>query len=121
MKPAMAFLRRFSVPVLLFSHSGLDGAPAGVLTDPTRPPSFAAGAADGEKSEQTRVVQSVLIAPGRTMAVIDGETVRVGSSLGGAKVVKIDETGVILSNNGRLEVLKLFPDAEKSVPRRGRR
>ena len=121
MKPSIAFLRLFSVPVLLFSHSGLNGAPAGALADPTRPPSFAADAADGEKSEPTRVVQSVLIAPGRTMAVIDGATVRVGSSLGGAKVVKIDETGVILSNSGKLEVLKLFPDAGKSVPGRARR
>ena len=121
MSPPKVLPRAFSVLLLLFSHSGLHAAPEGMAVDPTRPPSFAAGAADGLHSEPARVVQSVLIAPGRTMAVINGETVRVGSSQNGARVVRIDETGVLLSNNGQLELLKLFPGTEKSGPGRARR
>ena len=121
MSPVTAILRASSVLLLLFSHSGLHAAPEGVAVDPTRPPSFGVGAAGGLEPEPARVVQSVLIAPGRTMAVINGETVRVGSIQNGARVVRIDETGVLLSNSGRLEMLKLFPDTEKSGPGRGRR
>lgn len=121
MKPRCILPGLFALCVLAFPHAGLHGAPADVLVDPTRPPSFAGGAAETEKSGQARVVQSVLIAPGRTIAVVNGETLRVGSSVGSAKVVKIDQTGVTLSNSGKLEVLRLFPDAEKSEPVRARR
>ena len=121
MKPRCILRGLFALCVLAFPHAGLHGAPADVLVDPTRPPSFAGGAVETEKSGQARVVQSVLIAPGRTIAVVNGETLRVGSSVGSAKVVKIDQTGVTLSNSGKLEVLRLFPDAEKSEPVRARR
>ena len=121
MSPLKVFPRAFSVFLLLFSHTGLHAAPEGVAVDPTRPPSFGAGAADGSVPEPARVVQSVLIAPGRTMAVVNGETVRVGSIQNGARVVRIDEAGVLLSNNGRLEMLRLFPDTEKSGSGRARR
>lgn len=121
MKPRSILPGLFALCVLAFPHAGLHGAPAEVLVDPTRPPSFAAGEAGSEKSVQARVVQSVLIAPGRTIAVVNGETLRVGSRVGGTKVVKIDQTGVTLSNSGKLEVLRLFPDAQKSEPVRVRR
>ena len=53
--------------------------------------------------------------------VIDGKTVRVGGQVGEAKVVKIDETGVVLSKGGKMEMLKLLPFAQKTSPKRPRR
>jgi hypothetical protein len=75
------------------------------------------GASPDDKPVRARVLQSVLIAPGRSVAVIDGETVKVGSRVGDAKVVRIDETGVTLAQSGKTEILTLFPDAKKSGPR----
>jgi MSHA biogenesis protein MshK len=59
----------------------------------------------------------VLIAPGRSVAVVDGEMVRIGSRLGDAEVVKIDESGIVLRSSGRTETLKLLPDAKRAAPR----
>jgi MSHA biogenesis protein MshK len=74
----------------------------------------------GEKNTQGRTLQSVLIAPGRSVAVVDGELVRVGSRLGDAEVVKIDESGVVLRSSGRMETLKLLPDVKRSGSRTSR-
>ena len=103
--------------VLSLANGGVVGAPA----DPTRPPSVDPQAGSGEDPGQAHVLQSVLIAPGRSNAVIDGKTVRVGGQVGEAKVVKIDETGVVLSKGGKMEMLKLFPFAQKTSPKRPRR
>ena len=117
MKPLSYFARVFAISVLL---GAAHGAPAGMSVDPTRPPSPpspAAGVPGGEKGGQIRRVQSVLIAPGRSVAVVDGEMVRVGSRLGDAEVVKIDESGIVLRSSGRTETLKLLPDAKRAAPR----
>ena len=94
------------------------GAPSEVQVDPTRPPAFVSIDSADQKAAHARVLQSVLIAPGRTMAIIDGEPVRVGSRIGDARVMRIDETGVILSQGGKTEALMLFPEAKKSSPGR---
>lgn len=98
-----------------------DAVPAGVSIDPTRPPSAASSAPDAEKGAPNRALQSVLIAPGRSVAVIDGQLVRVGSRLGDARVVKIDESGVVLRNGSTTETLKLLPDAARTSSRASRR
>jgi MSHA biogenesis protein MshK len=54
------------------------------------------------------------------VAVVDGEMVRVGSRLGDAEVVKIDESGVVLRSSGRTETLKLLPDAKRVGSRTSR-
>jgi MSHA biogenesis protein MshK len=54
------------------------------------------------------------------VAVVDGELVRVGSRLGDAEVVKIDESGVVLRSSGRTETLKLLPDVRRSGSRNSR-
>ena len=120
MKPLPHVARVFAISALLGAHSAAHAAPAGVLVDPTRPPSFAAGVPGGEKSAQSRTLQSVLIAPGRSVAVVDGEMVRVGSWLGDAEVVKINETGVVLRVSGRTETLRLLPDAKRFGSRTSR-
>lgn len=113
MKSLPYFARVVAIPVLLGAHWSAHSAPADTLVDPTRPPSPTAGVPGGEKSAQGRTLQSVLIAPGRSVAVIDGEMVRVGGRLGDAEVVKIDESGVVLRSSGRMETLRLLPDAKR--------
>ena len=113
MKALQHVVRAIAIPVLLGAQGAALGAPAEMSLDPTRPPSPAAGVPGGEKSTQSRTLQSVLIAPWRSVAVIDGELVRVGSRLGDAEVVKIAESGVVLRSSGRMETLKLLPDAKR--------
>jgi MSHA biogenesis protein MshK len=88
------------------------------LVDPTRPPnSPAPGAQDGAPAGTQ--LQSVLIAPGRRIAIINGKSVALGDTLGESKVVKITETEVVLQKGDETEVLKMFPGVDKqSVKRR---
>lgn len=90
-------------------------AVAQVLQDPTRPPASLLGAAKGAPgtaAPQGPHLQSILIARtpgGRHVAVIDGETVRLGDSFRGARVERMTQTEVVLSKGGKKQVLKLFP------------
>lgn len=90
-------------------------AVAQVLKDPTRPPASLLGAAKGAPgtaAPQGPHLQSILIARtpgGRHVAVIDGETVRLGDSFRGARVERMTQTEVVLSKGGKKQVLKLFP------------
>ena len=113
MKILPRLVRAIAIPVLLGALEAAHGAPVDILVDPTRPPSPAAGVPGEGKSSQSRTLQSVLIAPGRRVAVIDGALVRIGSMLGDAEVVKIDESGVVLRTSGGMEILKLLPDAKR--------
>ncbi len=88
-------------------------AAADILRDPTRPPPGLYAAEDGAEVETGPVLQSVRVAQGRYTAVISGETVRVGSRYGDARVVRIRETEVVLKTGNSLQTLKLFPDVEK--------
>jgi MSHA biogenesis protein MshK len=91
------------------------------LPDPTQPP--AAFERPDQKSEtapsSAPVLQSVLIAPGRSVATVSGQEVRVGDRLGAAQVVNISETEVLLRNGNDVQTLKLFPDIEKQMSSRG--
>lgn len=84
---------------------------AQALIDPTRPPAAlgprldAGGAGDGLPR-----LQSVLISPrqgGRHVAVIDGETVRLGDSYKGARVARMTQTEVELVRGRERQVLRL--------------
>lgn len=87
---------------------------AQALVDPTRPPASlgmrgdpAPGAGDGLPR-----LQSVLISPragGRQVAVIDGETVRLGDSYKGARVARMSQTEVVLVRGRERQVLRLDP------------
>lgn len=87
---------------------------AQALVDPTRPPASlgmradpALGAGDGLPR-----LQSVLISPrvgGRKVAVIDGETVRLGDSYKGARVARMSQTEVVLVRGRERQVLRLDP------------
>ena len=90
-------------------------AAAQSLADPTRPPALldtsrADGAADGLPR-----LQSILISPragGRHVAVIDGETVRLGDSFRGARVARMSQTQVELVRGRERQVLRLDALAE---------
>lgn len=91
-------------------------ARAQALLDPTRPPAgIERGAADPVAAgDGAPRLQSVLIAPragGRHVAVIDGETVRLGETFKGARVARMTQDQVVLERNGERQVLRLLPDA----------
>ncbi len=110
--------------VLLLNFCILSVSPAlaaETLRDPTRPPS-ALYAPDGWTEIETGpMLQSVRVSQGRYTAVISGETVRVGSKFGDARVVRIRETEVVLKTGDSLQTLKLFPDVEKRPAAKNKR
>ena len=91
------------------------GAVAQALQDPTRPPASLMAPVKGAPvavAPEGPHLQSILIARtpgGRHVAVIDGETVRLGDSFKGARVERMTQTEVVLSKGGKKQVLKLFP------------
>jgi MSHA biogenesis protein MshK len=87
---------------------------AAPFADPTQPPGGGTvldgtrgGAVDGPR------LQSVLIAPNRRLAVIDGRTISLGGMFGSAKVVRITESEVVLQTGADRQTLKLHPEIEK--------
>jgi MSHA biogenesis protein MshK len=100
-----------SAAVLLGAYGAAQAQP---LRDPTRPPAqllAARAAAPGATAASSAPqLQSVLIgrqAGGRQVAVIDGETVRLGDSFHGARVVRMTQTEVELVRGRERQVLKL--------------
>ncbi|MGI4718908.1 MAG: hypothetical protein ACRYGO_03470 [Janthinobacterium lividum] len=82
---------------------------AQALADPTRPPAALGQRLDGAGDGLPRL-QSVLISPrqgGRHVAVIDGETVRLGDSYKGARVARMTQTEVELVRGRERQVLRL--------------
>lgn len=106
-----------SLACLLLACAGAAGAQA--LHDPTRPPAslvaLQAGAgvgatAAGPAAQPAPRLQSVLVGRqpgGRSVAVIDGETLRVGELYKGARVTRIGQDEVELRRGGARQVLKL--------------
>lgn len=88
------------------------------LVDPTRPPNAPAPGMQEGAPAGTQL-QSVLIAPGRRIAIVNGKSVALGDVLGESKVVKITETEVVLQKGNETEVLKMFPGVEKQSVKRG--
>lgn len=117
------------IAAVLLATPALAGAvlAQGMLTDPTRPPTVApaAGAAEaaGGSSRVAPRLQSVLISPHRRLAVIDGRTVALGGSVGGATLVQVAETHVTLRTGGETQVLELHPGAGRkpATPREAKK
>ncbi|HYD96058.1 MAG TPA: MSHA biogenesis protein MshK [Noviherbaspirillum sp.] len=89
------------------------------LKDPTRPPVIAAAPAPGgtavDAAATAPVLQSVVIAPGRVVAIISGQTVKLNDQFGSARVIKISETEVVLRDGKELRTLNLFPNIHKKA------
>lgn len=108
--PAIHFcLFTFAFCLLPFSSATADEN----FRDPMRPPAALYAADGGAEADTGPVLQSIRVSQGRHVAVISGETVRVGSHYGEARVVKIRESEVVLKTGNSLQTLKLFPDVEK--------
>ena len=96
---------------------GAGAAMAQALVDPTRPPAVLTPAAPGAAAAASPagpVLQSVLIgreAGGRQVAVIDGETVRLGGKFRGAVLVRMTDTEVELKRGRERQGLKLSAPA----------
>jgi len=111
MDEAVNLIRAMVVAVVLAAPAC---AQAQALQDPTRPPAQMAGAGGAIASPGGPQLQSVLIAPGpggRRIAVIDGDTVRLGDIWRGARVVRMTQTEIELVRGREHQVLKLNPAA----------
>jgi MSHA biogenesis protein MshK len=98
---------------VLFSANAI----AEELPDPTRPPvSIAAPvAASGVAAASAPApagLQSIIISKTRRAAIIDGETVELGGKHGDAKLIEVNEGGVVLRSAQGRQVLTLFPDVK---------
>ncbi|MFL6708346.1 MAG: hypothetical protein ACJ8HI_09070 [Massilia sp.] len=93
----------------------IQAAAAQNLPDPTRPPERLIAPPSGHTASEARLpqLQSVLVAReagGRRIAVIDGQTVAVGGSFRGSKVLRISGAEVELAApGGARTVLRLYP------------
>ncbi|WP_332877929.1 hypothetical protein [Massilia sp. S19_KUP03_FR1] len=103
---------------LLLALAGA-GVCAQALQDPTRPPAALLQPVAGAAGAEGPRLQSILIgraAGGRRVAVIDGETVRVGDRVAGARVIAILSAEVHLRRGASQEILKLqTPDAAPAL------
>ena len=94
------------------------GAP---FTDPTRPPAASEAAGFPAGSPAGPRLESILIAPDRRIAVINGETVVLGGQTGAGEVTRITETEVVIRGPEGEQTLRLFPQVadRASQPERG--
>ena len=94
-------------------------APAGnlhALHDPTRPTDPASYFGSKKKQPGGWSLQSILSSPERRIAVINGTRVREGDRIGSARVVRINDSHVLLNTGGRTLTLRLLPESLKVRP-----
>lgn len=104
-----------TLTALILGFCGAAAAGAQGMTDPTRPPGGMAAAAGDEAVSTGPVLQSVMLSPGRKVAMISGEIVVLGGRYGSARLVKLTESEAVLKNGPETTVLRLFPLVEKRV------
>ena len=79
------------------------------LPDPTRPPSSIFAPVAGPAEDLSSGLHSIIISDIRRAAIIDGKTVELGEEHGGARLVEVNEGGVVLQRAQSRQVLSLFP------------
>ncbi|GMR07389.1 MAG: hypothetical protein BMS9Abin26_0392 [Gammaproteobacteria bacterium] len=89
------------------------------LRDPMQPPEFQYSAGDVAQSKYSGYeLTSIIIAPGRRVAVINGQSLSKGDSLGNVTVVDIRPAEVLLKRGEEDIVLSLIPvNVKKPVDR----
>ena len=95
-------------------------AQAQSLNDPTRPPASLLSPQTVPAANNAPQLQSVLIARhpgGRHVAVIDGQTLRLGDSYRGAVLERVSENEVVLRKGAQRQVLKLYAAASGNTTR----
>jgi MSHA biogenesis protein MshK len=89
-------------------------AQAGSPPDPTRPANATeTPGATGAAPAQTGLQAVILRPKGKSVAVINGQTVAVGSMVGEARLVSLTANEAVLSGPNGKEVLKLAPAVDK--------
>jgi hypothetical protein len=80
------------------------------LFDPTQPPGVQLpGKNAGIKAAPAWTLSSILIAPARRLATINGKTVSVGAHVGGAQVMRIEPTRVSLRQGNKQFDVEMLP------------
>lgn len=99
--------------VLCLFLAPLAQAADGPLRDPTRPPDAASlPGAEGDGSLRLDAVLRPV--GGKPAAVINGETVQLGTQVQGKRLVAVRETEVVLRGPQGMEILRLAPAVEKT-------
>lgn len=88
-------------------------AMAQVLADPTRPPAALAAAENSAAVTGGPVLQSVMMSPGRKVAMISGQVVALGGRYGSARLVRLTDSEAVLRDGTETIVLSLYPQVEK--------
>jgi len=95
-----------SVAKTLFLSLLLAGA-AEAARDPTLPPPSQLPAAAAEAAAPLRLQAILRTSQGAAQAVIDGQRLRVGEALGGARVLAIYPRSVLIERQGQRQQLRL--------------
>ena len=110
---------KLSATVMALAMSILtDVAMAQSLADPTRPPQLVMPESAAEQTLAGPVLQSILIAPQRRVAIISGQTVELNGKYGELTLIRMSETEVVLrnpQNPKETQTLKLFPGVDKRM------
>ena len=102
--------------IALLSSGGLWGASAHGqgLPDPTRPAIVpGSGSTVAVAPAQLEMVLIGRGPAGRKVAVISGQTLRIGDKFDGAVLAGISENQVVLRNGNKVKILKLSPAPEQ--------
>ncbi len=91
------------------------------LADPTRPPASLAAAAGSVAATGGPVLQSVMMSPGRKVAMISGQLVALGGPYGTARLVRLTDSEAELRDGTETIVLSLYPQVEKRPADKGAR
>jgi MSHA biogenesis protein MshK len=95
-------------------------ASAAPFADPTRPPTPSENVLGSAGSTEGPRLESVLIAPDRRIAVVNGQQVVVGARIAGGEVVRITESEVVIRGAGSEQTLKLVPGIGRTPAKKGR-
>ena len=88
------------------------------MNDPMQPPGM--GVSSSNSSPARSGLQAVITSPQRSLALIDGEVVPLGSSVKNSTLTSVSESLVVLRKNGERDVLLMHPDIDKRPARRER-
>ena len=83
------------------------------LADPTRPPAALAVPGSAAAASGGPVLQSVMMSPGRKVAMISGQMVALGGRYGSARLVRLTDSEAELRDGAETIVLSLYPQVEK--------
>lgn len=89
------------------------------LADPTRPPAALAAAENSAVATGGPVLQSVMMSPGRKVAMISGQVVALGGRYGSARLVRLTDSEAVLRDGTETIVLSLYPQVEKRTAGKG--